>query len=72
MLPKEVLATSDTLLVGYDMLHGEDKAILIVARKLGEQKDGGYIDIVNAFEGEKAIEIFKILTTKANMEEKQE
>lgn len=49
---------SDVLLVSFDMTHGADNEICIVGKK-----DGKAITIVNAFEGQDAIDIFKMLTT---------
>lgn len=49
---------SDVLLVSFDMTHGADNRICIVGKK-----DGKTITIVNAFEGQKAEDIFRLLTT---------
>lgn len=49
---------SDVLLVSFDMTHGADNEICIVGKK-----DGKAITIVNAFKGQDAIDIFKMLTT---------
>lgn len=49
---------SDVLLVSFDMTHGKGNEICIVGKK-----DGKTITIVNAFEGQKAVDIFKLLTT---------
>lgn len=49
---------SEVLLVSFDMTHGKDNEICIVGKK-----DGETITIVNAFEGQDAIDIFKTLTT---------
>ena len=55
---------SDVLLVSFDMTHGESNEICIIGRK-----DGKTITIVNAFEGQEAVNIFKLLTTaKKKME----
>lgn len=57
-----------TLLVGYDFTHGEERKILVVARK-----DGKNVCILNAFEGKAADDIFKLLTTvKQKSEGKEE
>lgn len=48
---------SEVLLVSFDMTHGKDNEICIVGKK-----DGKTITIVNAFEGQKAIDIFHLLT----------
>lgn len=57
-IPKANILPTDTLLVGFDFTHGEDNKILIVGKK-----EGKMLTIVNAFEGARAEEIFKLLTT---------
>ena len=49
---------NDTLLVGFDLTHGEENRILIVGRKVNNE-----LQIVNAFDGDKATDIYKLLTT---------
>lgn len=49
---------SDTFLVSFDYKHG-DIPVLIVGRK-----EKGEIDIINAFKGEEAKELYQKLTTK--------
>lgn len=53
-------ATTDCILVSFDSSGGKDKEILIVGRKTPSE----VIDIVNAFQGEEAVELYKKLTTK--------
>ncbi len=48
----------DTVLVSYNCTHG-DNSICIVGRKVG-----GTLEIINAFEGNKANEIYRMLTEK--------
>lgn len=50
----------DTLLVSFVNNHGNDNAVLVIGRK----GPGEAIDIINAFQGEKAIDIYKNLITK--------
>ena len=50
----------ETLLVRYDDTHGKDNTVLIIGKKLPR----GTLDIVNAFQGEEATELYKKLTTK--------
>lgn len=50
----------DTLLISIDAHHGEDVAVLIVGRK----RPNDAIEIVNAFQGEEAIELYNKLITK--------
>lgn len=57
-IPKAIILPTDALLVGFDFTHGDDHKVLIVGKK-----EGKTLTIVNAFEGEKAEEIFKLLTT---------
>lgn len=51
--------TTVSLLIGYDFSE-EDKGVLIVGRKA----EGENIEVVNAFEGEEAWELYKKLITK--------
>lgn len=50
---------SDTFLVSFDYTHG-DVPVLIVGRREKEKE----IDIVNAFKGNEAKELYQKLTTK--------
>ena len=54
------MKTTDTILVSYDFTHGKDVSVLIVGRK----EPGKAIDIVNAFQGEEAEELYKKLITR--------
>lgn len=49
---------SDVLLVSFDHTHG-DIPVLVVGRK-----DKGGLDIINAFKGEEAKELYQKLTAK--------
>ena len=49
---------SEVLLVSFDLTHGLENRLCIVGKK-----DGKTITIVNAFEGQKAEDIFRLLTT---------
>ena len=69
-LTSHTVLPNDTLLVGFDFTHGADNRdnnVLIVGHKEGE-----YLQIINAFQGEEAERIFKLLTTVKNTEEKKE
>lgn len=59
------MKTSDTLLIGFDAAHGEDKCVLIVGRKRWNES----VEIINEFQGDEALELYKKLITK-NGEEK--
>lgn len=50
---------TDTLLVSIDLSASENNAVLIVGRKKPNQS----VEIVNAFDGEEAVELYKKLTT---------
>lgn len=54
----------DSLLISIDILSGEDKALLIV----GKKKPNKPVEIINAFEGEDAIQLYKRLITKKSQE----
>lgn len=50
----------DTLLVSVDFTHGKDVGVLIVGRKLPNQS----VNIVNAFQGKEAEDLYLKLITK--------
>lgn len=54
---------NSTILVGFDFTHGEDNRIMIVGRKQGKT-----IEILNAFQGDEAEELFRKLTIPASKE----
>lgn len=54
------VAPNEVLMVNFDLTHGPDNRLCIVGKKDG---DKGAITIVNAFEGQQAEDIFKLLTT---------
>ena len=51
---------SDALIIGWDYKVEKDNAVLIV----GRQKVRGVADIINAFQGEEAKELYEKLTTR--------
>ena len=51
---------TDSVIVAYDCAHGVDKAILVVGKKNPRQD----VDIVNAFSGKEAEELWLKLTSK--------
>lgn len=57
------LKVNECLLVSVDFTKGEDTGVLIV----GRQKNGK-VDIVNAFQGQEAVDIYKKLITVKNKE----
>lgn len=57
--------TSDSLIVGFDSSAGKGGTVLVVGRK----KPREAVDIINAFEGEEALELYKkLITPKAKNE----
>lgn len=55
----------DTLIMSIDMSHGEDKAVLVVGRRGIITQN---VEIVNAFQGQEAIELYnKLVTTNDNL-----
>lgn len=62
------VAPTEVLMVSFDLTHGPDNRLCIVGKKDG---DKGAITIVNAFEGQAAEDIFKLLTIVAKKEEKE-
>lgn len=50
----------DTLLVGWSNIHDKDEPVLIVGRKTW----GEAIDIINAFSGDEAKELYERLITR--------
>lgn len=51
---------TDSLIIGFDSSNGEDIEVLIVGRKT----KGEVVDIINAFQGEEAVELYKKLTER--------
>lgn len=52
--------TTDSLIIGYDFTNGTDDTVLIVGRKTA----GEVAEIINAFHGQEAVEIYQRLTEK--------
>lgn len=48
-----------SLIIGYDFSENEDDSVLVVAKKAPKEA----VEIVNAFQGAKAVEIYTMLTT---------
>lgn len=53
------MIANDTLLVCLDMSRGEDVGVLVVGRK----RPNDSIDVINAFQGEEARELYERLVT---------
>jgi len=50
------LKVNETLLVGVDFTNGEDVGVLLVGRR-----ENGTVKIINAFQGQEAIDIYRKL-----------
>ena len=50
---------TDTFLVGVDFTHGRDTGVLIVGRKRKNET----LEVINAFQGDEAWELYQKLTT---------
>lgn len=57
--------TNDCILVSIDFNHGEDADILIVGRK----RPNGSAEIINAFQGQEARDLYEKLVTPVKKEE---
>ena len=57
-MKQELVSPNEVLLVNFDLTHGPENRLCIVGKK-----DGKAITIVNAFQGQKAEDIFRLLTT---------
>jgi ATP-dependent DNA ligase len=55
------MKTTGSVIVAYDYDSGKDNAVLIVGKKRPDQPA---VDIVNAFQGKEAKELWKKLTVK--------
>lgn len=51
----------DTLIMSFDSSHGTDRALLVLGRREDPKSSG--IKIVNAFQGQEAIDLYHKLTT---------
>ena len=57
--------TSDSLIIGFDSSSGKYGTVLIV----GSKKPREAVDVINAFDGEEALELYKkLITPKAKYE----
>lgn len=61
------VAPTEVLMVSFDLTHGPDNRLCIVGKK-----DGKAITIVNAFQGQQAEDIFKLLTTIQNKKQEEQ
>ena len=54
------MRTEDALIIGLDFDYEKETGVLVIGRKLPNQN----VDIINAFQGKEAIELYKKLITK--------
>lgn len=54
------MKNTGVVIVSWDFSHGKDYDILLV----GQKAPGKGVDVINAFQGEEAFEIYEKLTTK--------
>lgn len=59
------MKANDTLLVSIDFSHGKDVGVMVVGRKA----PGGAVEVVNAFQGDEAMELYQRLVTVKTKEE---
>ncbi len=57
---------TDTILIGVDLADNDDTGVLIIGRKRMNQS----VEIINAFQGEGAKELYKKLITKKDGDKK--
>ena len=57
---------TDTILIGVDLADYDDTGVLIIGRKRMNQS----VEIINAFQGEEAKELYKKLITKKDGDKK--
>lgn len=60
----------DTFLVGFDYSNGKDKGVLIVGKKKPNSRQA--VDVINAFQGQEALELYEKLTIKKDNKEKND
>ena len=58
---------SNVLLIGFDNAHGDDVAVLVV----GKQRVNKSVEIINAFQGQEAVDLYAKLS-KNIFEEKKD
>lgn len=57
---------TDTILIGVDLADNDDTGVLIIGRKRMNQS----VEIINAFQGKEAKELYKKLITKKDGDKK--
>ena len=66
MKTMKAMKINESLLIGVDFTNGEDVGVLIVGRKHPNQS----VDIINAFQGKEAEELYNKLIGKKGMKTK--
>lgn len=51
--------TNGSVIVSWDLSNGKDKALLLIGKQ-----NKGVVDVINAFQGEEALEIYEKLMPK--------
>ena len=58
-------ATADSILISYSATNGRDNGVLIIGRKRKNES----VEIINAFQGEEAYELWTKLTTSKGVKD---
>lgn len=53
------MKSTDSVIVSWDLSHGKDVGVLLVGKQVN-----GRVEIVNAFQGEEAYELYRKLTVQ--------
>lgn len=53
------MKSTDSVIVSWDLSHGKDVGVLLVGKQLN-----GRVEIINAFQGEEAYELYRKLTVQ--------
>lgn len=53
------MKSTDSVIVSWDLLHGKDVGVLLVGKQVN-----GRVEIINAFQGEEAYELYRRLTVQ--------
>ena len=62
-----MLPTTDTLLIGLDFTNAKENTVLVVGRKRKNKS----VEIINAFQGKEAEELYEKLTTVKSKQTKE-
>ena len=56
--------SNGSLVISWDFSHGEDVGVLLVGKQVPMKPIGHRIEIINAFQGDEARAVYKMLTKK--------